>query len=99
MNGTEPRHIKAARKHHQCSWCCGLIAKGFPYLRSRGFDGGDAWTWKAHPECDAAAAWAYGPGGLPDGAEVSDASSVAAYLEIKWINKLRRFDAQPTEGT
>lgn len=49
---TEVERIKAARKHHTCSWCGTRIDKDEPYSRYRYFDGGAAVTVKLHPECD-----------------------------------------------
>lgn len=42
-----------ARKPHACDAGCGLpIEVGQRYTKQRCWDGPDAWTWKAHHECD-----------------------------------------------
>lgn len=48
--------IGAARKRHRCDWCNEDIAIGESYVRQRNKDGADVWTWKAHVECNRAAA-------------------------------------------
>lgn len=40
-----------AKKVHQCEWCWQRIEIGEQYMRYRFFDGGEAGTVKAHPEC------------------------------------------------
>jgi hypothetical protein len=42
---------QAAKKPYRCSWCWQGIAVGEQYTRYRFFDGGDAGTVRAHPEC------------------------------------------------
>jgi hypothetical protein len=46
--GTD-RHI--ACKRHICGSCGRDIEVGSPYTKQRVVDGGEAWTWKAHPAC------------------------------------------------
>ncbi len=41
----------AARKRHCCDSCGRAIEPGTSYERQRCVDGGDAWTYKAHPAC------------------------------------------------
>lgn len=43
-----------ARKSHVCDSCCGTIDVGQRYVRARIVDGGEAWTWKAHEDCQRA---------------------------------------------
>lgn len=43
-----------ARIEHRCDSCGRMIEIGQIYNRSRCVDGGDAWTWKAHPACTTA---------------------------------------------
>ena len=40
-----------ARKGHGCDACGGWITAGDTYLRQRGVDGSDLWTWKGHQLC------------------------------------------------
>lgn len=47
--------IGAARKRHQCDWCCEAIEIGESYVRQRNVDGREVWTWRAHAECSRAA--------------------------------------------
>ena len=47
--------IKSARKRHRCDWCGEAIDIGTSYRRSRCVDVRDAWTYRAHPECEEAA--------------------------------------------
>lgn len=42
-----------ARTEHQCSVCYRAIEPGERYLRGRGFDGGDAWTFRQCSHCKA----------------------------------------------
>lgn len=42
-----------ARKSHVCSVCNRRIDPGEKYYRSRGFDGGDAWTFRQCAHCQA----------------------------------------------
>lgn len=46
--------IKRARKAHLCNWCKEPIDIGTSYVRQRNVDGKEAWTWRAHVECDKA---------------------------------------------
>lgn len=41
-----------ARKPHVCSNCWRKIDPGESYYRTRGFDGGDAWTFKQCAHCE-----------------------------------------------
>lgn len=47
LSRTKPK----ARIQHHCDSCGGPIEAGTVYNRSFYTDGGDAWTWKAHPAC------------------------------------------------
>lgn len=40
-----------AVKRHFCSNCCGSIQPGQVYVRARIVDGGEAWVWKSHEDC------------------------------------------------
>ena len=51
----ESATIKSARKRHRCDWCGEHIDIGTSYERQRLADCGDAWVYKAHPECIEAA--------------------------------------------
>lgn len=51
MHCTDPETITAAKTKHRCSWCWQVIDPGASYIRWRFYDGGDAGTCKAHPEC------------------------------------------------
>lgn len=44
-----------SKQEHQCCACDATIRAGVRYVRQRIVDGRDAWTWKAHLECQAAA--------------------------------------------
>jgi len=44
-----------SRRAHQCCACDAPIRPGTRYVRQRLVDGRDAWVWKAHLECQAAA--------------------------------------------
>lgn len=44
----------AARVVHRCENCGGRIKIGERYVRSRIVDGGEAWVWKSHADCQAA---------------------------------------------
>lgn len=50
LDATKP----TARKDHQCSTCSRKIDPGEKYYRQRGFDGGDAWTFRMCVHCLAA---------------------------------------------
>jgi len=52
MECSEIRHVKKARKRHQCDWCLEFIAIGTPY--STWFTYGENVTARLHPECLAA---------------------------------------------
>lgn len=47
--------VLSARKDYQCNWCNETIAVGEAYMRQRNVDGSEAWVWRAHAECSAAA--------------------------------------------
>lgn len=49
------RTIHTAKKSHRCNSCCGRIEAGEKYERQRVVDYGDAWVFKAHLHCIAAA--------------------------------------------
>lgn len=49
---TATEHV--ARKAHRCSWCWQRIPAGESYSRYRYYNGGEAGSVKAHPECYAA---------------------------------------------
>jgi len=51
MYSTEPEY-RRARKSHCCSTCLRKIDPGETYSHSRGFDGGDAWTFKQCAHCE-----------------------------------------------
>ena len=46
------KHV--ARKAHRCENCGGRINPGQVYIRARVVDGGDAWVWKSHDDCQKA---------------------------------------------
>ena len=97
MDFTAARLIKAARKEHQCVWCLDEITKGTPYLRSRAFDGADAWTCKVHVPCQKAIDWVYSDGGIEEDDEVTDAYDAAEWLDTSWDPVKRRFGSQPVD--
>lgn len=43
-----------ARTKHRCDSCGRLITPKTRYVRARIVDGGEAWVWKAHEDCQAA---------------------------------------------
>ncbi len=43
-----------AKKPHRCDSCGGTIKIGHTYVRARIVDGGEAWVWKAHGDCQEA---------------------------------------------
>lgn len=47
--------VLSARKEYRCNWCNEAIAVGEAYMRQRNVDGSEAWVWRAHAECSAAA--------------------------------------------
>lgn len=51
MHFTEPA-TQRARIAHQCSLCFRRIDPGETYMRVRGFDGGDAWTFRGCAHCE-----------------------------------------------
>ena len=55
LNETEP----VARKQHYCGYCARPIEPGARYLSQRCADGGTAWTFKSHLDCDSAY-WSWG---------------------------------------
>lgn len=56
-----------AKKVHRCEWCWQRIEIGERYMRYRFFDGGEAGTVKAHPECyDAIQELAHEEGGYAE---------------------------------
>lgn len=52
MHFTTPENPKA-RIQHQCSSCFRVIEPGETYQRGRGYDSGDAWTWRCCEHCQA----------------------------------------------
>ena len=44
---------KAAKKH-RCENCGRFIESGQTYVRQRMVDGGEAWVWKSHEDCQEA---------------------------------------------
>lgn len=47
LSDTTPK----ARKSYTCDSCGRAILAGTVYRRSFQVDGGEAWTWRSHPEC------------------------------------------------
>jgi len=54
--------IRKARREHMCDSCLRPISAGTTYRRVRCVNGGDAWTWKAHPACERAGKLLYAAG-------------------------------------
>lgn len=52
MYWTDMAH-HVARKTHACDLCLRRIEPGERYARQRGYDAGDAWTFRACPHCEA----------------------------------------------
>ncbi len=52
LNLGSSRH--RARKVHYCEHCTRKIFVGEAYHRARIVDGGDAWVWKSHEDCQKA---------------------------------------------
>jgi hypothetical protein len=50
MYFTEREHPRA-RIEHWCTTCCRRIDPGETYWRGRGYDGGEAWTWRSCEHC------------------------------------------------
>lgn len=48
LSATEPH----ARKRHRCSLCDGPIEVGIKHIAESYCDGGAAWTWRAHIDCE-----------------------------------------------
>lgn len=57
--GTE---YPTAKKKHRCESCGGAIQPGEKYVRARVVDGGEAWVWKSHDDCQMAAQILYDQG-------------------------------------
>ena len=51
-----------AKKQHRCGSCGGDIVIGQTYVRARIVDGGEAWVWKAHEDCQRAGVILYDQG-------------------------------------
>ena len=62
--GTE---YPTAKKKHRCESCGGTIQPGEKYVRARVVDGGEAWVWKAHDDCQTAGQILYDQGFECDG--------------------------------
>lgn len=62
--GTE---YPTAKKAHRCGSCGRSIQPGEKYVRSRIVEGGEAWVWKSHDDCQAAAQILYDQGFDSDG--------------------------------
>jgi predicted RNA-binding Zn-ribbon protein involved in translation (DUF1610 family) len=56
-----------AKKKHRCESCGGAIQPGDRYVRARVVDGGEAWVWKSHDDCQAASQILYDQGFDNDG--------------------------------
>lgn len=53
MTGFTSPTTQVARKNHRCSPCGRIISPGETYTRQRGYEGGDAWTYKDCAHCRA----------------------------------------------
>lgn len=53
MSTFTAREQHTARTEHRCSLCFRRIEPGEVYTRQRGYDGGDAWTFKSCAHCTA----------------------------------------------
>jgi len=89
---------QAARKAHHCDSCGGKIEVGQTYVRSRVVDGGDAWVWKSHEDCQRASVILF-----EEGIEGDDYTLVSVRdmdredREIVWAKSpaCRRWEAAP----
>ena len=71
-----------AKTRHRCESCGKFIQPGEKYVRSRIVDGGEAWVWKSHDDCQAASQILYDQGIDSDGMLICVSDMDDDYREI-----------------